>query len=109
MSFCVLDCNRVEHYPLPAGHIASRLWQAALKNIEKTRFFDVDPFVSLFVAVGRKGDTFGCAGSWASLSTLFRSATIISINVWQNSQNQELAMHIHYFLVLSAKSYNDTT
>ena len=25
MSFCMLDCNRVEHYPLPAGHIASQL------------------------------------------------------------------------------------
>ncbi|EGK48891.1 hypothetical protein AB210_0371 [Acinetobacter baumannii AB210] len=29
--------------------------------------------------------------------------------LWQNSQNQELAMHIHHFLALSAKSYNDTT
>ncbi|WP_217485580.1 hypothetical protein, partial [Acinetobacter lactucae] len=32
------------------------------EDIEKTRFFDVNPLVSLFVAVGRKGDTFGCAG-----------------------------------------------
>ncbi|GAM33150.1 hypothetical protein P23_3697 [Acinetobacter calcoaceticus] len=29
--------------------------------------------------------------------------------LWQNSQNQELAMHIHQFLALIAKSYNDTT
>ncbi|MFV5423442.1 hypothetical protein VXQ21_16685, partial [Acinetobacter baumannii] len=42
---------------LPAGF--DRL---IFENIEKTRFFNVDPLVSLFVAVGRKGDAFVRAG-----------------------------------------------
>ncbi len=42
-----------------------------------------------------------------SLSTLFRSATIILMS-WQNSIYKELALYIHHFLAASAKSYNDT-
>ena len=38
-----------------------------------------------------------------------RSATIISIHVGRTPNKKELALHIHYFLALNAKSYNDTT
>ncbi|EXC49085.1 hypothetical protein J670_1895 [Acinetobacter baumannii 1058283] len=40
--------------------------------------------------------------------TLSRSATIISIHVGRTPNKKELALHIHYFLALNAKSYNDT-
>ncbi len=40
--------------------------------------------------------------------TLSRSATIISIHVGRTPNKKELALHIHYFLAPSAKSYNDT-
>ncbi|WP_310595984.1 hypothetical protein, partial [Acinetobacter baumannii] len=61
------------------------------------------------VAVGRERDTFGCAGVETSPRTLSRSATIISIHVGRTPNKKELALHIHYFLALNAKSYNDTT
>ena len=80
MLFCVLDCKRVEHYSLPAGHIASRS--------SRTDFFDHIRIISSEeescvhtsfppVAVGREWDTFECAGVETSPSTRFRSATII--------------------------------
>ena len=111
MSFRVLDCKRVGHYSLPAGHIASRLSQTGkTKSICKILILCVgNSFAPFFSTVGRKGDTFGCAGSFvSSLRTPFRSATII-LMFWQNSNKKELALHIHYFLALDAKSYNDTT
>ncbi|OTT70578.1 hypothetical protein CAT75_08530 [Acinetobacter baumannii] len=57
---------------------------------------------------GRERDTFGCAGCCTSPRTLSRSATIISIHVGRTPNKKELALHIHYFLALHAKSYNDT-
>ena len=79
------------------------------EDIEKIHFFDVDPLVSLFVAVGRERDTFECAGVNPIRSVNpFSFCHHNSLMLWQNSQNQELAMHIHHFLALSAKSYNDT-
>jgi hypothetical protein len=55
----------------------------------------------------REGDTFGCAGSMTSPSTLFRSATI-NLMSGRTPNKKELALHIHYFLAALAISYHDT-
>ncbi|MFV5420246.1 hypothetical protein, partial [Acinetobacter pittii] len=45
--------------------------------------------------------------SFTSLLTLSRSATI-NLMSGRTLNKKELALHIHYFLALNAKSYNDT-
>ncbi len=66
MSFCVLDCNRTEHYSfacwptLPVGrrrpHNNSRI-----RAIPSEEYSYVVATRSFPVAVGRERDTYGCA------------------------------------------------
>ncbi|MFA3361097.1 hypothetical protein KWF35_04685, partial [Acinetobacter baumannii] len=55
-----------------------------------------------------RGTPSGVLVIFPSPRTLSRSATIISIHVGRTPNKKELALHIHYFLALHAKSYNDT-
>ncbi len=75
-----IDTPKHADYPLPAGlHCQSVL---AGRGTDYIRFIPSEGEVCLYstrlphVAVGREGDTFGCAGSVPSLLTPFRSATI---------------------------------
>ena len=61
MSFCVLDCNRAEHYPLPAGHITSQLLTELEKAHNNVLFRFVRTPKSRLYGEARRG-TIACAG-----------------------------------------------
>ena len=62
MSFCMLDCNRVEHYPLPAGHIASQLLTELVQKAHNNVLFRfVRSPKSRLYGEARRG-TLACAG-----------------------------------------------
>ncbi|OLV74362.1 hypothetical protein BS580_10425, partial [Acinetobacter baumannii] len=62
MSFCVLDCNRAEHYPLPAGHITSQLLTELVQKAHNNVLFRfVRTPKSRLYGEARRG-TLACAG-----------------------------------------------
>jgi hypothetical protein len=76
MSFCVLDCKRVEHYALPAGlHCQSVVADRSEKALKEQSFSD-EPSCPLYGGTGG-GHLRVCWVFSASLRTPFRSATII--------------------------------
>ncbi len=55
----------------------------------------------------RRGTPSGVLASFDQSANPFRSATII-LMFGRTPNKKELALHIHHFLALNAKSYNDT-
>ncbi len=81
MAFCVLDCNRVGHYSLPAGHIARRSSRTAVRSHQIYSFLRDSLMCKLLVSSrsGRTGEGHlrVCWFILPSPRTLSRSATII--------------------------------